>query len=281
MKRTIIILLVNFALADALADEWSNGISVSTNVDGVVLALEFADVSVIAGERLAGRMVVSNATNEIKQMHVDRSMHNTHLDTDIGQFVVMDDEGNQLSRTFWRRPPREVSSMIPQLKPGKSMAFEGDLVKKYSLTNPGIYLVKAVARVPTPENVQEDMVIETLFVAVTVLRRPEGMPAPAPLHTAYEIANTVQGQDAPQLQVTHPKPDATPRVPRAVPRDGNSQAAVMPPKVAAQPKNTFSATPDQPAPTTRTRNVFYALAVLLLVGGLGIYLWSRRKHGHP
>ena len=247
MKRAIVTVL-SLALAhEALGEtDWSSSLSVSTNVDGVVLKLEFADVSVIAGEWLDGRMVVSNASQSPRFLNWGGGV--PAGDTSIGQFVVHDDEGNLLPRTIWRTRTENPlgGNEMAGLDVGSWLTFPGDLVKRFSLTNPGIYFVKAVAMVgrpgvkvmhpPIPHPIinpidgAEEMIIETPFVAVTVLSRPAGMPPPIRLYTDQELAMTPKYRDPPQLQVTHPKPDVMPRVPRAVPRDGNSHVGIVPPK---------------------------------------------------
>src|SRR5687767_2479643 len=99
MKTIIVAALVSLALArgamGTTVDPWLSGWRVSTNVDGMVLTLEFADVSVVAGERLDGRMIVSNASQSVYNLDYHRGsgwQSRIVKHTKIGQFVVEDDE---------------------------------------------------------------------------------------------------------------------------------------------------------------------------------------------
>src|SRR5213593_3484241 len=59
--------------------------NVYTNVDGIVLGLEFATNRIVAGERLYGRMTVSNASPVEIYLH-----RRISRDAEIGDFVVTD-----------------------------------------------------------------------------------------------------------------------------------------------------------------------------------------------
>jgi hypothetical protein len=299
VKTTIVALLANLYLAHQTLGA-VGGIgdfdfpalhSVSTNVDGMVLTLEFADVSVIAGERLKGRMVVSNALEPVGKREGGANerivswtsgAERGYLDTAIGQFVVLNDEGAPLPKTFW--VPEEyfsnASGRGSSISPGESMAFPGDLVKKYSLTNPGIYLVKAVASMPVPptNDWRKQMIIETPFLSLTVLGRLASMPPPEQLHTQQELAMTPKDRDPPQLMVTHPKLERPPHVPRVAPRD--TWTPPVPKGVENQLAN--GATSAKKEVQFPSRGILLGLIAVLLSGGLVLYLvWSRRKHGHP
>jgi hypothetical protein len=260
---------------------------VSTNVDGMVLALEFADVSVIAGERLKGRMVVSNTLEAVGEREGGPNeriitwisgAERGYLDTAIGQFVVLNDEGDLVPKTFWVGEEffTDASERGSSVSPGAAMAFPGDLVKKYSLTNPGIYLVKAVASMPVPltNKWKNQMIIETPFLSITVLGRPASMPPPLSLHTERELAMTPKDRDPPQLLVTHPKPERPPSVPRVAPRE------VQTPPPQAMPDQSVNgpAAAKKETPMLPSRGVLFGLIAVVLSGGLVIYLVC--KHGH-
>jgi hypothetical protein len=286
----LVAVLVHLALVTVAqeADDWPAALSVSTNVNGAILTLEFADANVIAGERLRGRMVVSSESFHFLEWEKGDSFG--YLDTEIGQFVVVDDRGSLVPKTVWRMPTGGIGGRGTPLKPGKSVTFPGDVVKKYSLTNPGTYFVKAVANVgrraveevnatrgPTMKLIEgeKEMIVETPFVAITVLPRPQGMPPPRPLHTDGEVADTPQYQDPPQLVVTHPKPERPPSVPRAATR----------PPVPAKVREGVTATTTGAADQSATRPRNYGVA--LFVVGLGLFivaaiLWrARRRTQHP
>jgi hypothetical protein len=299
MKK-LVVALVHLALVSVAqeTDDWPAALSVSTNVDGAILTLEFADASVVAGERLRGRMVVSSESFHFLEW--EKGGRFGYLDTEIGQFVVVDDRGNRVPKTVWRMPEEGIGGRGTPLRPGKSVAFPGDLVKKYSLTNPGTYFVKAVANVgqraveevdpasgprPTMKLIDgaEDMIVETPFVAITVLARPPGMPPPGPLHTQGELADTPKYKDPPQLLVTHPKPERPSPVPRAGARETRPplpQAVAQGVQDQSGAKAITNGKKDSPSPSRR--RVLLALIAVMLSGGLVVYLvWSRRRHGHP
>jgi hypothetical protein len=283
MKKNIGAVVITLALAygakGTTVDDWPNGMRVLTNVAGMVLTLEFADATVVAGERLGTRMVVSNASKSTHQL--DWGTGVPGRDTRIGQFVVEDDEGNPMQRTVWRRPIGEWigGSEGARVEPGDAVEFLGDIVKAYSLTNPGIYRVKAVASVGKRDGVEE-MIIETPTVLLTVLARPATMPPPQALHTPSEIENILKDRTPPLVMtVTHPKLERPPSVPRVAPR--KVMAAPLPQRV--QDQSVSGAAPaKKETPVLPSRGVLLALIALLLSGGLVIYLvWCRRKHGQP
>jgi hypothetical protein len=296
MKKTIIAVSAGLALASAAQEDvsrrdWPALLRVSTNVNGMMLSLEFSDASVVAGERLWGRMVVSNGTQW------PRYVGFRPVDTAIGQFVVEDDERRPVPRIIWRTPrvPEAVSTRPDwdALDPGDARTFHGDIVRNYSLTNPGIYLVKGVAtvgrqgkeealqgggRMIHPIDGAEEMIIETPIVLVTVTPRPASMPPPKPLYTPDEAANMIN--DAPPVMMaTHPRPERPPSVPRVAPRE--VMAAPLPQGV--QDQSVSGAAPaKKEAPMVPSRGILLGLIAVLLSGGLVIYLiWSRRKHSHP
>jgi len=194
-------------LAQALIshDRWNAALVTSTNVDGSVLRLEFAAKEVIAGDRLLGRMVISNAATEFRQLRYEMTKRR---DSYIGDLLVIDQDGNRIPKTVWSSLQDEAlwsKGRTAFLWPSNSSGFNVDLVGRYSLTNPGVYLVKAVAQVPMPLDVHEDVVVETPPVAVTVLPRPEGAPLPEPLYTAAELARIPKSEEPPMMQVTPPR----------------------------------------------------------------------------
>jgi hypothetical protein len=213
---------------------------------------------------------------------------------------VEDDERNPMPKIFWRLPGSERATGggegFTALYPGDAVAFHGDLVKDYSVTNPGIYLVKAVATVGRqavevkdpvyqggpmirPMDGAEEMIIETPIIAVTVLPRPASMPPPSPLYSPREIENMLKERTPPfVMMVTHPKPERPPEVPRVAPRE------VQTPLPQGVPDQSVKgpAAAKKEAPMLPSRGVLFGLIAVVLSGGLVIYLvWSRRKHGHP
>jgi hypothetical protein len=305
MKKIMIAVSAGLALASVAQDEWNVRdwpalLRVSTNVNSMVLSLEFSDVSVVAGERLRGKMVVSNATDSLR--HIAWKGNGVpNGDTKIGQLVVQDDERNPVLRTVWEPP---VGDWIggregEDIEPGHSAHFPCDIVKNYSLTNPGIYLVKAVATVGKPGKQEalavpegspvkitrplegaEEMIIETPIVLVTVTPRPATMPSPQPLHTPNEIENILKDRTPLfVMTATHPKPERPANVPRVAPRE--VMAAPLPQGV--QDQSVSGAAPaKKETPMVPSRGILLGLIAVLLSGGLVIYLvWSRRKHSHP
>src|SRR5262245_53426188 len=93
-----LLLLATPAMGQRSWDPWPAVVASSTNVDDSVLRLEFANSKVVAGDRLFGRMVVSNASSEFRQLIYNMTKRR---DSYIGDFVVVDDEGNQIQKTIW------------------------------------------------------------------------------------------------------------------------------------------------------------------------------------
>jgi hypothetical protein len=298
MTKTIGAMFVGFTLASAAQDvgRWPALLSVSTNVEGMVLSLEFAEVSVIAGERLKGRMVVSNGTQWPRHLDWGGWMTRLPMDTSIGQFVVQDDEHTPVPKILFRHTGEGIGDRgkEAEIDPGKAREFVGDLVKNYALTNPGIYRVRAVATVgrmgkevmrpPIPRPVirpvegAEEMIIETPIVLVTITARPASMPPPQPLYTPSELANMIN--DTPQVMMaTHPKPERPEPVPRVAPRE------TWTPPVPAKAREGVTATTTGAADQSATRPRNYGVA--LFVVGLGLFivgaiLWrARRRTQHP
>jgi hypothetical protein len=257
-----------------------------TNVNGIVLGIVMATTNVVAGDRLRASMIVSNASDTPTDMVVWKQWG--YQDTEIGNFVVTDESGYVLPRTVPYYDMGMMGHSGRPFPPGASGTFEGDVVWGCSVTNPGTYLVKAVARVPG------SMVIETPPLAITVTPRGEASAPPPPLYsagppgeTAEETARLTaqQVQGLAPLRVTHPKPERPPPVPRVAPRE--VVAAPLPVKVqeVGTAATATGAIADQG--TTRSgnvssRSILLGLMALLLGGGLVIYLvWSRRKHDHP
>ena len=278
-------LLANAAMDQQSWDTWPAVVTSSTNVDGSVLRLEFAAKEVIAGDRLFGRMVVSNASTEFRQLRYDMTKRR---DSYIGDFVVVDDKGNEVLKTIWSSLEVEKlwsKGRIASLWPSNSAAFKADLIGHYSLTNPSTYFVKAVAQIPTSEREPEDVVIETPPVAITVLPRPEGAPPPEPLYTAAELARVPKDEAPPQLQVTPPRP-------RAGPPGANTQArpVIAAPTAGAQASQdgasvAGTAKVDDPAASpsatpSRTRTMVYASIVVFALLLLGAILWQARRKEH-
>ncbi len=274
-------------LAQALIshDRWDAAVVTSTNVEGSVLRLEFADSKVIAGDRLFGRMVVSNASSENRWIHYTIT---GRRDSYIGDFLVTDEQGIVIPKTSWSS--LEAVAMWSRdrgrlVEPSNSAGFDADLVRQYSLTNPGTYSVRAVAQVPWPGETFEEVVVETPPVEITVLPRPEGAPPPEPLYTAAELARIPKNEAPPQLQVTprrsrtKPPPSNMQRQSGTGPPGGiNSKLREPVPLTGAGANDPIAATPaNSPPAGSRTRTVAYASIVLLGFAVLGTMLWRSRR----
>jgi hypothetical protein len=258
-----------------------------TNVNDVVLGLEFPQTSVVAGERLAANMIISNASSF--ELRYSTFSGRGARDTTIGDFVVRDESGYFSRKTVPVTEWEMRGSGRPlHFRPGHAEIFGGDVVYGYSLTNPGTYFIKAVAVVPTtnqpaPDQVAgETMVIETPAVEITVTPRPANMPPPQRLYPSIrpgqDLAVVHQAIAAnmaafPPLQVTHPKPNGAPQVPRAPDR----RSAVPQEVRAIQDRSSATVAGTQTeAPVSRSSNVLYGAAVLLLLTGLGLLLRRSR-----
>src|SRR5213593_3334818 len=73
---------------------------VHTSSNGIILGLEFARTSIVAGERLTGTMIVSNGGTVLAVFPSIRGWGGA--DTGIGNFGVTDETGNILPRTVPR-----------------------------------------------------------------------------------------------------------------------------------------------------------------------------------
>jgi hypothetical protein len=281
-----LLLLATPAMGQRSWDPWPPVVASSTNVDDSVLRLEFADSKVVAGDRLFGRMVVSNASSEFRQLIYNMTKRR---DSYIGDFVVVDDEGNQIQKKIWSSLEAEglwSKGRIAFLWPSNYARFNADLVRQYSLTNPGTYFVKAVAQVPRPEGERDEVVVETPPVEITVLPRPEGAPPPEPLYTATELARIPKNEAPPQLQVTPPRsrtkslsPDVRPNrgivPPGAIPNVHESSPVTAPERNASIDTSPANSPPAR----SRMRTVAYACVVIVGLAVLGGILWrSRRSH---
>lgn len=260
-----------------------------TNVNEIVLGLEFATNSITAGERLEGNMVVSNAS--AFELIYNYSTYRGPRDTIIGDFVVADEAGIVLPKTvpsiLWQTIG---SGRQLRFRPGQAHRFDGDVVYGYSLTNPGTYLVKAIAVVPTtnaPTGNQRDgstMVIETLPLTITVLPRPAESPPAKPLYNLPSFMNQAEVAlttaralaSVPELKVTPPTANpesstlrtgsATPKtVSRALGQDATTGA-----RLPAGRETTGS----------NPRNLLYGSIVFLGVAALGLAVWRARRKEH-
>ena len=264
------------------------------NVDGIVLGLVFDRTTFDAGNFVNAVMVVSNASQVTARLPFTIPGWDI-LDTGIGDYIVTDANGKVLPKVVWALSHWRHGVYIPapmththvDFPPGASMEYPGDIMRRYSLTNPGVYQVKAIARVPRPVERAETMVIETPPITFTVT--PSMRPAddrdlykPEELAMIPELTAFVASR--PPLRVTHPKPDTTavqakpvPKVeppPIREPTALKVQEPVAPEADAAPgPKIVAEATTSAP----RNRGVIYGLIALALIIGLGVFLWFRRK----
>jgi hypothetical protein len=282
-----VLLLLGLTLANVA----TGAVARFTNVNDVVLGLEFSEASVVAGERLPGRMIISNASRF--ELRYPWFTAPGARDTTIGDFVVAD-EGGYLMRKAVPVTEWETSGTGRTLhfRPGHAEMFGGDVVYGYSLTNAGTYFVKAIAVVPMTNQpaldkvAGETMVIETPTVEITIIPRPQTMSTPEPLYRSIrpgqDLAAVNQAIAAnmgafPPLRITYPKPDPIAPVPRVAP--GEARPA-LPQSVQNQLANGSSATTGRTGAKEEARGILFGLIAVLVSGGLVVYLiWSRRKHG--
>jgi hypothetical protein len=278
-----------FALIVVLvANELFAATGVYTNVNGMVLGLEFPVTNLVAGERLEGTMIISNASQARVGVGWERGGFN---DTSIGNFVVLDDAGSILPNTLpnhFRFSRLSMSSSRgSDFNPGSSVRFEGDVVWIYSgLTNPGNYWVKAIIpRVPlTNSQPPTTFQGETPWFALTVTPRPEGSP-PAP-HVYADYYAMIE-QMTPELRAVFLREEERGEVFR---RQMETSSATQSPPLKERfpppptPRQTESgvsttAAPGNEAPARRTKGFYYGLSILLLLGATPILVWrSRRSH---
>lgn len=280
-----------FLFAVAMENSALGAVGVFTNVNGMVLGLELASTSAVAGERLWATMSVSNASTAMAIIsYIEPGSYES--DTGIGRFVVIDEYGNPIPRTVPARYAARMGSKGGGFGPGRSQAFGGDVVASCSLTNPGNYFIKAVANVPLTNDVGSVATFEaeTPWVPVTVTARPANSPPAEPLYPVpahygpKEMAMLKQLDDV--LEREQAMVNAA--IQRAaMPRMDPSQSPFpLPQNAQKRVGNGPSAAADgiaanQEAVASASRNVLFAVIALLLSGGLALYLWwSRRKHGH-
>jgi hypothetical protein len=203
-----------FILLTALAPVAHAAAGVYTNVNGIVLGLVFDRTTFDAGNYVNAVMVVSNARPDTVMMQRRRGLMGWDiLDTGIGDYVVADSTGRVLPKVVWalshwqhgRYAPPPGSIKAVGFRPGASVEYPGDIVRRYSLTNPGIYQVKARAQVPNGVDLR-DMVIETPPITITVT--PSLRPADdRDLYTPEEVKMipelTAFVASLPPLKLTH------------------------------------------------------------------------------
>jgi hypothetical protein len=278
-----VILFVELSLAHGLLA----ATAVYTNVNELVFGLELPTTNLVAGERLKGTMIVSNASPVGVPIYMDMVRA---TDTEIGRFVVMDETGNILPRTlphYYTRLDGVRPGMDNSLSPSKSMRFDrDDVVWHYSgLTNPGNYIVRAVAQLPlTNSRPTVRFEAQTPWIAITVTPRPEGSP-PAP-HVYADYYAMIEAM-SPEARAVFLREQE--RV-EAIRRQMETPSAPHPPPFKGRfptpptPRQTergvsTAATPANEAPAKRTRGFYYGLSILLLVGATAILVWrSRRSH---
>jgi hypothetical protein len=289
--RTVIILML--ALAPLLL-RGERG-TVSTNVDGMVLELVFYDTTIEAGQFVNAVMVVSNASPE--PAYYSYHPGGDIRDTGIGDYIVTDASGRVLPKVVWglprRSPPLYHEPMLGHkgetLRPGHIVEYPGNIVKRYCLTNPGLYQVRAIAEVPARRSralqSQGEMTIETPPITVEVVpRRGQEL---EPIFTPEELAEIPKLAEIvaayPPLRVTHSASVNAAQTPAPAPKPKDDEQAAAPAKTPEVVEdNSIIATapaPEIAADTTapRSRGVVYGLIALALVLGLGVFLLMRRK----
>jgi hypothetical protein len=260
---------------------------VDTNVNSLVLTLEMPTTNLVAGERLKAIMVVSNASPVAVPLSWDMTLRVS--DTGIGRFVVADDTGYILPRTipaYYTVLSGIRPEMSEPVSPGKvSRSFDGDVVWFYSgLTNPGNYLVKAVGNLPLTNTFRPVITFEaeTPWIAITVTPRPEDMP-PAPHVYAdyYAMIEQMTPEARAVFLKAQERAEAYRRQMEKPPVQQTPAKAIIPsPKVQPEPgARSQSDVPANEPPAKRTRNLYYASGIVLLLGATAVFLWrSRRSH---
>jgi hypothetical protein len=264
--------------------------AVYTNVQEMMLGLELAQTTVVAGERLKATMTISNAS----QNNTSLAWESVSLDdTRLGSFVVVDETGLTLPKTvpfYYFRGITDSSGRAAGFGPRSVDSHQADIVWNYSgLTNPGTYSVKAVFhRAPLPNSQPPaTFVAETPWVPITVTPRPEGSPPPKELYpevasmTPDELAEMKAAEARYRELMEEPRRAAMPQVPRVAPRDTRSP---LPPKVRATIDVEATGAAGMPAEAEthvfRSRNILYGLAIFFLLAGLGLFL-RRSRHKEP
>jgi hypothetical protein len=289
--KTVIILML--ALAPLLL-RGERGV-VSTNVDGIVLELVFYDTTIEAGNFVNAVMVVSNASPEIAYYRYD--LGGDIMDTGAGDYIVTDASGRVLPKVVWALPHRTpphyhqpyLGGRRDALRPGQIVEFPGNIMKRYCLTNPGLYQVKAIADVAIrrsrAEQSQGPMVIETPPITIEIV--PHRGDEPKPLFTPEELAEIpklaeIVAATSP-LRVTHsanvnavqtpaPKVEAQPAVSAPAP----VEAAVA----NVEPVAPISVEATATAPR---RGLYYGVPLFVGILGLliiGAILWRSRRRQH-
>jgi hypothetical protein len=173
-------------------------------------------------------------------------------------------------------------------RPGDVFRFEGDVVYGYSVTNPGIYFVKAIAMVPTTNPPAPDrlagnsIVIETPPLAITVIPRTEGTPTPKPLYESLKPGIDVEMV----MRVTAQERDSMPPLALAQPManrsalpshtTGPAGAGSGIPKAGHKPSDHLASVEhsraDSPVLSSQ-RKLVCAIGVLMLGMAVGLFAW--------
>ena len=281
--RTLLLFFVGALLTVA-----TNGAVVYTNLNGMSLGLELTRTNIVAGERLIATMIVSNASKVMTEITWTKGAEGD-FDTGIGRFMIIDETGYTLPKTVPWRLRQAMGVRGTPFEPGASQRFDGDLVWGYSLTNPGNYIVKAIAALPLTNDTGARLTFmaETPPVEITVMPRDATSPPPPPL---YPLP---RGIDTPEALAVWQKEEEMMRAEEARLHAAQEQTAMprVSPRRAPFPQNVDGRndanpvaggiTANKESAAWASRNVLFAGIALLLGAGLALYLWwSRRKHGH-
>ena len=286
MKTAIILLLALAPFAVRGQDEPDTKVGAYVNVDGIVLGLVFDQTTFDAANYVNAVMVLSNASPKSAWPRTPIPGWDI-LDTGIGDYIVTDANGKVLPKVVWAlshwphgvEMPIKMGNTHFELRPGAAIEFPGDIVRRYSLTNPGVYQVKAIARVPRPSRTEE-MVIETPPITITVT--PSMRPADnRDIYTPEEVKMipelTAIAASRPPLKVTHRPAQAS------APPQVETPKEVEP--VEPVPRSVANFDPIAPISLAETATVPRSLlyyGVPLVVGGLGLLiigaiLWRSRS----
>jgi hypothetical protein len=256
-----------------------------TNINGMVLGLQFPTTNLVAGERLMGTMIISNASQSSVSVHW---LLDNQRDAGIGDFFVTDESGQTLPRTVLAyymqagvRPDR-----TEPLTPGSTLTFEGDVVWAYSLTNPGNYLIKAVAQVPlTNTTPVETFRAETPWIAIAVSQRPDGSPPAKHVYADYyEMLDRMAPAERAVFEKEQERAAAFRAQMQRVPKPRATTRTPSPLNIGTTPASANGLSSADPLVQNKplsqqSRGFVYAGVVLGGLAALGVLVWRSRARG--
>jgi LPXTG-motif cell wall-anchored protein len=200
-------------------------------------------------------------------------------------FVVADD-----TRRSVKVKPSGVqqpwSSKGVGLQPKTQRKYLERLDNRFELTRPGTYVISAVMALDGG-----NFEIQSGNALVEIVEGPATTPTPEIPVKGVWSAEQLRAVDARVPTPPPPVPGTEPASERAVtqgaPRAVDSQPVMVPPR---PPASVMTEATTQPTITTKidfsdtgksghgTKNLWYGLAILLLLSGSGLLLWRSRRH---